>query len=60
MLSLYIHMYACIICSSTAVTGDDQVDGGEGRGKGHSRTISDASFISIGSGSQGGGMLPLV
>ena len=37
------------------VTGDD-VDGGEGKGKGHSRTISDASFISTGSGSQGMGM----
>ena len=39
---------------------DDQVDGGGGRGgelevrgKGHSRTVSDVSYISTGSGSQG-------
>ena len=38
---------------------EDQVDGGgrggdlEARGKGHSRTVSDVSFISTGSGSQG-------
>lgn len=42
------------------LSGEDHVDGGRGgesemRGKGHSRTVSDVSYISTGSGSQGVG-----